>query len=72
MFDVEGMLSCKKVSQNYLLMCFFLKLIIVRQKDTLEQFFRPQLVEDKNLHSGAASYVDFLFQLHHEIRSILS
>jgi protein transport protein SEC24 len=49
-----------------------LKLVFVRQKDTLEQFFRPYLVEDKNLQSGASSYVDFLFQLHHEIRSILS
>ena len=49
-----------------------LKLIFVRQKDTLEQFFRPYLVEDKNLQNGASSYVDFLFQLHHEIRSILS
>jgi protein transport protein SEC24 len=49
-----------------------MRLVIVRQRDTLEMFFKNLLVEDKGCMMNASSYVDFLYQLHREIKSILS
>ncbi|VDP09444.1 unnamed protein product [Soboliphyme baturini] len=48
-----------------------LKLFIVKQKDKLEPWFRKFLIED-NLGDSVPSYVDFLCQIHKEIRNILS
>ncbi|XP_075466745.1 protein transport protein Sec24C isoform X3 [Ascaphus truei] len=49
----------------------YMKLMIVKQDDKLEMFFKHLLVEDKNLNGGA-SYVDFLCHMHKEIRQLLS
>lgn len=49
----------------------YMKLLIVKQDDKLEMFFKHLLVEDKNLNGGA-SYVDFLCHMHKEIRQLLS
>ena len=49
-----------------------MKLVIVRQRDTLEVFFKNLLVEDKGCMMNASSYVDFLYHLHREIKNILS
>ncbi|XP_063817407.1 protein transport protein Sec24C isoform X2 [Pseudophryne corroboree] len=49
----------------------YMKLLIVKQDDKLEMFFKHLLVEDKNLQGGA-SYVDFLCHMHKEIRQLLS
>jgi len=49
-----------------------LKFVIVRQRDSLETFFRNYLVEDKNMNANGLSYVDFLYQMHHEIRNMLN
>jgi protein transport protein SEC24 len=49
---------------------FVFKLLVIQQGDSLEPFFKNYLVEDKGF-TGGASYVDFLFHLHREIRSIL-
>jgi protein transport protein SEC24 len=49
---------------------FFFKLFVVQQRDSIEPFFRNYLVEDKGF-TGGASYVDFLYHLHREIRNIL-
>ncbi|XP_051560629.1 protein transport protein Sec24D-like isoform X2 [Myxocyprinus asiaticus] len=48
-----------------------MKLLIVKQKDRAEIFFRQHLVEDKGLHGGA-SYMDFLCYVHREIRQLLT
>ncbi|CAF0738073.1 unnamed protein product [Didymodactylos carnosus] len=47
-----------------------LKLFIVHQRDSIEPFFKNYLIEDKGF-TGGASYVDFLYHLHREIRNIL-
>ncbi|XP_068114147.1 protein transport protein Sec24C isoform X4 [Hyperolius riggenbachi] len=49
----------------------YMKLLVVKQDDKLEMFFKHLLVEDKNLNGGA-SYVDFLCHMHKEIRQLLS
>jgi protein transport protein SEC24 len=47
-----------------------LQLFVIQQHDSIEPFFKNHLVEDKGF-TGGASYVDFLFHLHREIRNIL-
>jgi protein transport protein SEC24 len=49
----------------------FLKLIVVKQKDKTEGFFRKFLVEDKGV-DGSPSYVDYLCHLHRQIKDVLS
>lgn len=53
-----------------LLVCF--QLTVVRQRDKLEGWFKHFLVEDKGVNPVAHSYVDFLCQMHKEIRSLMS
>lgn len=48
----------------------FMRLFVIKQTDSLEPFFKNYLVEDKGF-TGGASYVDFLYHLHREIRNIL-
>lgn len=50
----------------------YLKLTVVRQRDKLEGWFKHFLVEDKGLNPVAHSYVDFLCQMHKEIRSLMA
>ncbi|UJR33555.1 hypothetical protein I4U23_020996 [Adineta vaga] len=47
-----------------------MKLFVIQQRDSMEPFMRNYLVEDKGLTNGA-SYVDFLYHLHREVRNIL-
>ncbi|CAF0790089.1 unnamed protein product [Adineta ricciae] len=47
-----------------------MKLFVIQQRDSIEPFFKNYLVEDKGF-TGGASYVDFLYHLHREIRNIL-
>jgi len=54
----------------YELNFFFLKLFVIQQRDSIEPFFKNYLIEDKGF-TGGASYVDFLYHLHREIRNIL-
>lgn len=49
-----------------------LKLTIVRQRDKLEGWFKHFLVEDKGINPAATSYVDFLCQMHKEIRNLMN
>ncbi|XP_038060982.1 protein transport protein Sec24C-like [Patiria miniata] len=49
----------------------YMKLTFVRQRDTLEAWFRHFLVEDKG-SNASASYVDFLVHMHKEIRNLLN
>ena len=51
--------------------CLKKKLIVVRQRDNLEIFFKNLLVEDQGITPNAPSYVEFLHQLHREIKNIL-
>lgn len=46
------------------------QLLIIQQRDSIEPFFKNYLIEDKGF-TGGASYVDFLYHLHREIRNIL-
>lgn len=48
-----------------------LRLIVVRQHDKLEHWFKHFMVEDRG-DNGSASYVDFLCHIHKEIRSLMS
>lgn len=48
------------------------QLTVVRQRDKLEGWFKHFLVEDKGVNPVAHSYVDFLCQMHKEIRSLMS
>lgn len=48
----------------------FVQLFVIQQRDSIEPFFKNYLVEDKGF-TGGASYVDFLYHLHREIRNIL-
>lgn len=50
----------------------YLKLTVVRQRDKLEGWFKHFLVEDKGVNPAASSYVDFLCQMHKEIRSLMN
>ncbi|XP_068702703.1 protein transport protein Sec24C-like isoform X2 [Montipora foliosa] len=50
----------------------YLKLTVVRQRDKLEAWFKHLLVEDKGINPAASSYVDFLCQMHKEIRSLMN
>lgn len=47
------------------------KIFVIREKDTLEQWMKKFLIEDKTGPS-AMSYVDFLCYVHKEIRTLLS
>ncbi|GMS95354.1 hypothetical protein PENTCL1PPCAC_17529 [Pristionchus entomophagus] len=47
------------------------KMFVIREKDTLEQWMKKFLIEDKTGPS-ALSYVDFLCYVHKEIRTLLS
>ncbi|KAF8371535.1 sec-24.1 [Pristionchus pacificus] len=47
------------------------KMFVIREKDTLEQWMKKFLIEDKTGPS-AMSYVDFLCYVHKEIRTLLS
>jgi len=47
-----------------------MKLFVIQQRDSIEPFFKNYLIEDKGF-TGGASYVDFLYHLHREIRNIL-
>lgn len=58
-------------SQHMVSSYIFLQLVIIRQRDKLEPWFKHFLVEDRGL-GGSASYVDFLCHMHKEIRSLLS
>ena len=53
--------------------CFLIpqQLTFVRQRDTLEAWFRHFLVEDKG-SNASPSYVDFLCHMHKEIRNLLA
>ncbi|CAF1321649.1 unnamed protein product, partial [Rotaria sordida] len=48
----------------------YMKLFVIQQRDSIEPFFKNYLIEDKGF-TGGASYVDFLYHLHREIRNIL-
>ena len=48
---------------------FPFQLTVVRQRDKLEAWFKHLLVEDKGINPAANSYVDFLCQMHKEIRN---
>jgi protein transport protein SEC24 len=48
-----------------------LKLFIIKQQDSLESWMKKFLVEDKYA-TNTVSYVDFLCQLHRQIRTLLS
>ncbi|KAK2553358.1 Protein transport protein Sec24C [Acropora cervicornis] len=50
----------------------YLKLTVVRQRDKLEAWFKHLLVEDKGINPAANSYVDFLCQMHKEIRNLMN
>ncbi|XP_078370941.1 protein transport protein Sec24C-like isoform X1 [Oculina patagonica] len=50
----------------------YLKLTVVRQRDKLEGWFKHFLVEDKGVNPVAHSYVDFLCQMHKEIRNFMN
>lgn len=60
-----------RVLGNISFLNLLFQLLIVKQDDKLEMFFKHLLVEDKNLNGGA-SYVDFLCHMHKEIRQLLS
>lgn len=47
-----------------------MKLFIIRQQDALEAWMKKFLVEDRT--SNMLSYVDYLCNIHREIRSLLS
>lgn len=48
------------------------QLTVVRQRDKLEGWFKHFLVEDKGVNPVAHSYVDFLCQMHKEIRNLMN
>ncbi|CAF4144573.1 unnamed protein product [Rotaria socialis] len=48
----------------------YMKSFVIQQRDSVEPFFKNYLIEDKGF-TGGASYVDFLYHLHREIRNIL-
>ena len=56
---------------NIFLFLLLFQLTLVRQRDTLEPWFRHFLMEDKG-SNASASYVDFLVHMHREIRNILN
>lgn len=47
-----------------------MKLFIIRQQDALEAWMKKFLVEDRT--SSTPSYVDYLCNIHREIRNLLS
>ena len=49
-----------------------LRFIVVRQRDNLEIFFKNMLVEDKGVTQNSLSYVEYLYHLHREIKTILA
>ena len=54
-------------------MFILVQLIVSRQKDKSEIFFRRQLKEDKGTGQWeGTTYIDFLCQIHREIKEILS
>ena len=62
----------KDKSYVFAIAVFFFQLTVVRQRDKLEGWFKHFLVEDKGLNPVAHSYVDFLCQMHKEIRSLMA
>ncbi|XP_062991447.1 protein transport protein Sec24D [Elgaria multicarinata webbii] len=50
---------------------YFMKILIVKQREQPEMVFKQFLVEDKNVYGGA-SYVDFLCCVHKEICQLLN
>jgi len=60
----------KKETSSIDYLFFLFKLFVIQQRDSIEPFFKNYLVEDKGF-TGGASYVDFLYHLHREIRNIL-
>ena len=61
-----------KLRQNSDCRVITLQLTIVRQRDKLEGWFKHFLVEDKGINPAATSYVDFLCQMHKEIRNLMN
>jgi len=49
-----------------------LQVLIIRQGDKLEPWFRKYLSEDRSGAGNSVSYVDFLCHIHREIRSLLT
>jgi hypothetical protein len=47
------------------------QVLLIRQSDKLEPWFRKYLIEDRSTMGNGVSYVDFLVQLHREIRTLL-
>ena len=47
-----------------------MKVIVIQQHDSNEPFFKNYLIEEKGF-TGGASYIDFFYHLHREIRTIL-
>ncbi|CAF0727210.1 unnamed protein product [Adineta ricciae] len=63
--NVRGLLNMIRDERNS-----HMKLFVIQQRDSMEPFFKNYLVEDKSLTRGA-SYIDFVYELHREIRNIL-
>lgn len=74
--STEPFSECGRWSWDRILVwyCRFitLQLTIVRQRDKLEGWFKHFLVEDKGINPAATSYVDFLCQMHKEIRNLMN
>lgn len=49
----------------------FLQLMLVKQRDKLENVMRNFLVEDRGMN-GSTGYVEFLCHIHKEIRNVSS
>lgn len=49
----------------------FYQLMLVKQRDKLENVMRNFLVEDRGMN-GSTGYVDFLCHIHKEIRNVTS
>ena len=53
--------------------CLTLQLRVVRQRDKTEVFFRRLLKEDKGAgHWEGTNYIDFLCQIHRDIKELLN
>ncbi|CAF3809866.1 unnamed protein product [Rotaria magnacalcarata] len=63
--NVRGLLNLMRNERNS-----YMKSFVIQQRDSIEPFFKNYLIEDKGF-TGGASYVDFLYHLHREIRNIL-
>ncbi|CAF5208035.1 unnamed protein product [Rotaria magnacalcarata] len=63
--NVRALLNLMRNERNS-----YMKSFVIQQRDSIEPFFKNYLIEDKGF-TGGASYVDFLYHLHREIRNIL-